>query len=227
MDDRIPHGSICHRVLHLIIIHDAQLALAESRRHRARHFCFRLDDLRTLLLRGSLHFLLAGNSHCGAFLCLRLRNAAIGFRLIHLQLRADIAADIDIRDINGENLKRRSRVKALAEHGAADQIRILQNSLMRFRRAYRRYDALADTRNDGFLARAADQTLDIRAHRYTRLRTQFNAVLRDCSNDRRFNDLRIHAHLHRLKHIAACQVDCTCLRKIKLDVRAARRNEAR
>ena len=96
---------------------------------------------------------------------------------------------------------------------------------MRLRRADGRDDALADARNNRLLARAADQPLDVRAHRHARLGAQLDAVLRNRGDDRRFNDLRVDAHLHRLQNVAPCQVDGAGLRKIELDVRAARGNQ--
>lgn len=151
--------------------------------------------------------------------------AAVGLGLIHLQLRADVAAYVHIRDIDGKNFKRRARVKALAEHGAADQIWIFEHGLVRLRRADGRHDALADTRDDRLFARAADQPFDIRTHGHARLGAKLDAVLRNRGDDRRFDDLRVDAHLHGLQHVAARQIDGARFREVELDVRAARGNQ--
>ena len=165
------------------------------------------------------------DSHGAAFLCLRLRNAAVGFRLIHHQLRADVAADIHVCNVDGENFVCRARVQAFGQHRAGNQIRILQHLLVGFRRADSGHDALADTRDNGFFARAADQTVDIRADGDARLGTQLNAVLRDCGDDGGFDDLRGDGHLHRLEHVTAREVNRARLLERHRDVRALRRNQ--
>ncbi|MNY83754.1 hypothetical protein D3C86_2267450 [compost metagenome] len=46
-----------------------------------------------------------GHCHRSAFFGFSLRNAFVCFRLLRLQIRADILTDIDIRNIYRENLK--------------------------------------------------------------------------------------------------------------------------
>ena len=73
------------------------------------------------------------NGHRAALLGLGLSYAAVGFRLIHLQLCADVAAHVNVRDVDGQYLKRGARVQALAEHGSADKVGVFKYLLMRWR----------------------------------------------------------------------------------------------
>ena len=58
------------------------------------------------------------------------------------------------------------------------------------------------TGDDRRLARAADESVDIRAHRDPRLDAKLDAVFRHRRDDGRLNDLRVDAHLHGLQHVA-------------------------
>ena len=68
-------------------------------------------------------------------------------------------------------------------------------------------DALAHPGDDGLLARAAYQAVDIGPHRDLGLGFQLDAVDGHGRDHRRFDDLGVDAHLHRLQHVAAGQVD--------------------
>ena len=86
-------------------------------------------------------------------------------------------------------------------------------------------DALADARDDGFFARAADQAFDVGADGYAGLRPQLDAVLGDGGDHRRLDNLGVDAHLDGLQHVAARQVNGARLLKLQRDIRALRGNQ--
>ena len=190
-----------------------------------RHLRLRLDDARLHLLRVGLHLLLLRDGHRAALLRLGLCDALVRLRLVRLQLRADVAPNIDIRDIDGEDLERRARIEALSKHRLADVVRIREHIVVALRRADRRHDALADARDDRRLARAAHEPVDIRAHRHARLDLELDAVLCDRRDDRCLDDLRIDAHLHRLQDVAPREVDGRAALERQRDLRAVRRDQ--
>ena len=160
------------------------------------------------------------DGHSAALLSLGLRDAAIGLSLIHLQLRADVAANVHVGDIDGENLEGGTGVQTLAQHGTADQVGVLQNLLVRLSGTDGGDDTFADTGDDGFLTGAADEALNVRADGHAGLGTQFNAVLCDCGDDGGLDDLGGNTHLHGFEHVAAGKVDGAGLLKRQLNVRA-------
>ena len=96
---------------------------------------------------------------------------------------------------------------------------------MRRGRADRRNDALADTRQHGLLAGAADQLLDVGAHRDAGLCDQLDAVLGHGGHGRRVDHLGVDRHLHGLEHVAARQVDGRRHLEIQHDVGLLGRNQ--
>lgn len=74
-----------------------------------------------------MDFLLFGDCHRAAFFGARLGNAFVGFRLIGLQFRADVASDIDVGDINGQNFKGRARIQTFFQYGARNVVGVFQD----------------------------------------------------------------------------------------------------
>ena len=148
-----------------------------------------------------------GHGHGAAFFGLRLGDAAVGFSLVGLQLRADVAAYVDVGNINGEDLVRGALVQALFQHGLGNGVGVLQHGLVSDGGTDGGDDALADAGDDGFLAGAAHQALDVGAHGHAGLGAQLDTVLGHSGHGGRFNHLGQHAHLHGLEHVAAGQVD--------------------
>ena len=89
---------------------------------------------------------------------------------------------------------------------------------MAVRRADGRDDALADTRQDCFLAGTADQLLDVGANRYASLGNELDTVFSHGGNRRRVDDLRVYGHLHGLEDVAPRQVDSRSHLEGKVDV---------
>src|SRR5688572_16518832 len=75
--DRFAHRRVCLDVLHAVVVHDAEVALAERLGHGPWHFRLRLDD-------ACPHLLLEGDSHRAALFCLRLGDLLVRVRLIDL-----------------------------------------------------------------------------------------------------------------------------------------------
>ena len=98
---------------------------------------------------------------------------------------------------------------------------------MRIRRADRRNDSLADTRQHGIFARASDQLLDIGANRYAGLGDQLDTVLGHGSHGRRIDHFRIDRHLDRFGHVTAGQIDRGRHAEIERNVRFLGRNKCR
>ena len=80
-------------------------------------------------------------------------------------------------------------------------------SLWRRRRADGGDHALADPGDDGLLAGAAHQPVDVGAHGHARDGDELDAVLGHGGDAGRLDHLGDHRHLHRLQHVAPGQVD--------------------
>ena len=89
---------------------------------------------------------------------------------------------------------------------------------MAVRRTDGRDDALADARQDCFLAGTADQLLDVGANRYASLGNELDTVFGHGGNRRRVDDLRVYGHLHSLEDVASRQVDSRSHLEGKVDV---------
>ena len=133
-------------ILHAVVVHDAEVAVAECFCHGLRHESLSLDDTGTRLLCFGFHLLLAGDSHCATLLCLGLCNVLIGLRLVHLQLCADILTYINVGDIDTEDFESGTFVQSLAEHEFGDTIRVLKHLLVALRRTNRADDTFTYTR---------------------------------------------------------------------------------
>jgi hypothetical protein len=101
-------------------------AVPPARATAARHFGLGLDDARP-------HLLLRGDGHRAALLRFRLRDLFVRIRLGNLQLRADVLADIYIRDVDGEDLVRRSGIESFRQHMLGNVIGVLEHVLVRLR----------------------------------------------------------------------------------------------
>ena len=159
--DGFAHLGVAYNVLHVVIIHHAQLTVAEGGGYGLGNLSLGLyylgahtSDLRLVLL-------LLSNGHCASFLRLGLRYALIGFRLVYLQLRAHVAANVHVRNVYGQYFKGGARVKALIQHGLGYKVRIFKHVLMAGGRAYGGNYTFADTGDYGFLSRAADKPVYI------------------------------------------------------------------
>src|SRR5688500_2582901 len=75
--DGLAHRRVCLDVLHAVVVHDAEVALAERLSHRPRHFRLRLDD-------PCPHLLLERDRHRAALFCLCLRDLLVRVRLVDL-----------------------------------------------------------------------------------------------------------------------------------------------
>lgn len=100
-----------------------------------------------------------------------------GFGLVGLQLRADVAADVHVRNVYRQNLKGCPRLQALAQNGFGDRVGVLEHDLVAVGRTDGGDDTLAYARNDGLLARAADQAVYVGADRDFGLGAKLYAVL--------------------------------------------------
>ena len=96
---------------------------------------------------------------------------------------------------------------------------------MRCGRADRRHDAFAHAGQHGLLAGAADQLLDVGAHRHAGFGDELNAVLGHSGYGGRVDDLGVHRHLHGLEHVAAREVDGRRHLEVEHDVGFLRRHE--
>ena len=83
--------------------------------------------------------------------------------------------------------------------------------------ADRRDDALAYTRDDRFLGRAADQPVDVGPNRDSGDNQELNAVLGDGGDLRRGDDAGIDARLHGVEDVASGEIDRGRLLKVQLD----------
>ena len=98
--------------------------IPQRRCQRLGNFRLRLNDFSLHFLRISTHFLFFGHSHRTAFFRFRLGNSLIRFRLIGLQLSADVSSYIHIGDINGQDLKGGTGIQSFSKYRARNMIRI-------------------------------------------------------------------------------------------------------
>ena len=185
LGDGIPHLRIGHDILHIIIVHDAQLAFAQGLGQGQGDFGLGFDDLGLHFLGISLHFLLFGDSHGPPFFGLGLGDLLVRFGLVGLQSGADVAAYVDIGNVDGQDFKSRPGVEALAEDGLTDFVRILQDLRMVPCRADAGDDAFADAGDDRRFTGTADEAVDVGADRDPGPDLQFDAVLGDSRAERR------------------------------------------
>ena len=98
--DGFAHIGVGLDVLHTVVVHNAEISVAESFGHCQRHFGLGLDNLGAGFLCLCLHLLLLSDSHSAAFLSLSLCNVLVGVGLVHLQLCTDVLSNVDVGDIN-------------------------------------------------------------------------------------------------------------------------------
>ena len=201
------------------------MAIAESLRQRLRHFRLRLDNFCLHLLRIRTHFLFLGNCHGASFFRLSLCDAFFCFRLIGQQFCADITPHIHVGDINGKNFKCSTGVQSFGQHSPRNMIRIFQYGAMVIRRTNCCNNTFTNTGDDGRLAGAADQSVDIGPHCHARFYLQFNAVFRHSGNDWCFNNAGVDTHLHCFQYVTAGQVNGAGPFKSKVNFRSMRRNQ--
>ena len=115
------------------------------------------------------HFLLDGDGGGAAHFRLRLGDALVGIGLFGLQFGADVFAHVHVGDVDGENLKRGAAIEAFGQNGLGNAVGIFQHFFVGGGRADGADDAFADARDDRFLGGAADEAIEIRAHRDARL----------------------------------------------------------
>ena len=126
----------------------------------------------------------------------------------------DILPHIDIRNINGENLKRRAGIQPFLQNRLGNTVGIFQHTLMIDRAADGRDNSLTDTRDDGLFGGSADESGDIGAYRYAGLDLELNAVLSNridgiasLSWIGTVDHLGVDAGLHGLNNIATGKVN--------------------
>src|SRR5574344_3004909 len=116
-------------------------------------------------------------------------------------------------------------VKSGGEHFFGNHVRVFEHGLVGLGAADGGHDAFADAGDDRFFPCAADELLNACAHRDAGDRVKLNTVEGDCAYARRFNDFRVHGHLHRFEHVAPGEVDRRRLLEVELDVRLVRGDE--
>ena len=106
------------------------MALSECVGQCEGHLCLSLHDFRLHFHYESRHLLLLSNGHRTSLFRTRLGYPLISFCLIRLEFGPNVLTYIDIRDINRQNLKGRTRVEPLRENHLRDRIRILEHIRM-------------------------------------------------------------------------------------------------
>ncbi len=84
------HVRIRLEIAKVVIIHNAEPAVAEGLGNGQRNLGFRLDDVSAILLDLGPHFLFQGDGKCPALLGLSLSDPKVRGRLIRLQISPDI-----------------------------------------------------------------------------------------------------------------------------------------
>ena len=162
--DRLAHAGVGLHVLKLVIVHHAEVSAAQRLGNRAGDF--RLGEHHGGAVGGDVSdvFLLLRDGHRAALLGLGLEAALVGFGAIRGELCAEVLADVDVGDVNGENLESRVRIESLAQDGFGDRVGVFQDVFVIDCRADRVDDSFADAGDDGFLGGSADEALDVGSH---------------------------------------------------------------
>ena len=116
LGDVLAHVGVGLDVLHLVVIHDTEIAVAERLGHCQRYLCFGLYDLCAGLLGLCLHLLLQSHGHCPALLCTGLCDVLVGISLVHLEYCTDILSYINIRYVDGQNLESGTCIQTLGQN---------------------------------------------------------------------------------------------------------------
>ena len=80
-----------------------------------------------------------------------------------LELGTDVFADIDVRDVDGEDLEGGADVEAACEHDLGDGVGAFEDDFVGIRGADGGDDTLADAGDDGFLFRSANKAVEVGA----------------------------------------------------------------
>src|SRR5438105_321115 len=122
LGDGFAHGGVGLDVAEFVVVHDAEVAGAEGFGDGAGNFGFGEDDQGTVFgLLGDV-FLVEGDGHGAALFGFGLEAALVGFGLVGLELGADVFADVDVGDVDGEDLEGGVGVEALVEDGLGDVV---------------------------------------------------------------------------------------------------------
>ena len=216
--DFFTHLRVCFDVFEVVVVHYAELSIAEGRRHGHRDLGFGFDELGLHLHDFRLHFLFGGECHGAAFFGLGLSNLLVGFGTVGFEDGTDVLAHIHVSDVDGENFECCTSVKAGGEHLLGNHVRVFENFLVAHCRTDGRDDAFANAGDDSFFAGTADELLDAGAHGDTRDGVELDTVEGHCGNLRGRDDFRVHGHLHGFEHVTARKVDCGGFFKVELDV---------
>src|SRR5690606_18141507 len=108
---------------------------------------------------------------------LRLRDPFVRFSAILHQFRADVAADVDVGDVDRQDFESGPRIQAFLQHGLGNAVRVFQHFGVLPRGTDRGNDALADARDHRILAGTADQALNVGANGYARLDLDLDSIL--------------------------------------------------
>src|SRR5690606_33534544 len=175
--DGFAHAGVGLDVFHLVVVHDAETAGAESLGHGEGDLGLGLDDLGLHLLHAGDHFLFEGDGGGAADFGLGLGDALVGLGLGFLELGADVLADVHVGDVDGEDFKGGADVEAALEHDLGNGVGRLEHDLVGLGRADGGDDALADAGDDGLLLGAADEAVEVGAHGHASLYLHLDAVL--------------------------------------------------
>jgi hypothetical protein len=117
-----PHLRIGQDVAQVILVPHTDMPLDKRLSDGPGHLCLSLQQLRPHLLEPCSHPLLSGDRHGSTFLYLGLRNMLVGFRLVDLESRPDVPADVHVGDIDGQDLICGAGIEALGQDCFRDVI---------------------------------------------------------------------------------------------------------
>ena len=120
------HIGIGLNVFHSIVVHNTKIASSESFGHGFRYFSFGLNHVSTCFFCFGFHFLLQSNGHRTAFLCFSLGDVLVSVSLVYLQRSSDIAAYIDIGNINGKNFKGSTSIESFTQDEFRDGVWVFE-----------------------------------------------------------------------------------------------------
>ena len=167
--------------------------------------CFHNLSLHVLCF--STHFLFCSNSHCTTFFRTSLSDFLIRFRLVSLQLSANVTSHVYVSDIDGQDFECSTRIKAFTQYSTGNVIWIFQYICMFFRGTYSRYDTFTYTGNNCGFTSTTNEAIDIRTYSNTSTNFQFDTIFCYRRNNWSFNHFRINGHLNRFQYITTGEVD--------------------
>jgi hypothetical protein len=178
--DALPHFRIGSDVPEFVVIHDLEFPLFQGIGDRDGNVGFSSYDFSAAFFDFRDHLLFDRDGFGSTAFRPGPGDPSIGFGPVGLQAGADVFADVDVRDVDGDNFEGGLIVESAFEYFFRNQVGILQHDLVAIRRPDSGHDPLSDSGDDRLLGRTTDQSLQVRAHGDASFDLQLDSIFGDC-----------------------------------------------